>query len=196
MREDELATAVVDHYVAVHDDPEVRLEEPYDAEGRRGVVDAYVRLRTPERVDHVIELKGDAAVRHATGANEILRQYRRMERYFHADERHAIRPKLGRTEPGARFMLLFAPTPTCVHHVATHRSLYGSVDVAARVDDVPAVRTVAFLTGLDGDPADLGMVSVNGDARFGSEAFLGAVPPDSRLAESLRGVDDDLVEFP
>ncbi|OYR39688.1 hypothetical protein DJ82_09320 [Halorubrum sp. Ib24] len=196
MREDELATAVVDHYAAAHDDLEVRLEEPYDAEGRRGVVDAYVRLRTPERVDHVIELKGDAAVRRATGANEVLRQYRRMERYFHADERHAIRPKLGRTEPGARYLLCFAPTPTCVHHVATHRSLYGSVDVAARVDDVPAVRTVAFLTGLDGDPADLGMVSVNGDVPFGSAAFLDAVPRDSRLAESLRGVDDDLVEFP
>ena len=196
MREDELATAVVDHYTAVNDDPEVRLEEPYDADGRRGVVDAYVRLRTPERVDHVIELKADAAVRRATGANEVLRQYRRMERYFHADERHALRPKLGRTEPGARFLLLFAPTPTCVHHVATHRSLYGSVDVAARVGDVPAVRTVGFLTGLDGDPADLGMVSVNGDAPFGSEAFFGVVPPDSRLAESLRGVDDDLVEFP
>lgn len=196
MREDELATRVVDHYVAAHDDPEVRLEEPYDADGRRGVVDAYVRLQTPERVDRVIELKGDAAVRRATGANEVLRQYRRMERYFHADERHALRPKLGRTEPGARFLLLFAPTPTCVHHVATHRSLYGSVDAATRVDDVPAARTVAFLTGLDGDPTDLGMVSVNGDAPFGSEAFLNAVPPDSRLAESLRGVDDDLVEFP
>ena len=195
MREDELATRVVDHYAVAHDDPEVRLEEPYDADGRRGVVDVYVRLRTPERVDHAIELKADAAVRRATGANEVLRQYRRMERYFHADERHALRPKLGRTEPGARFLLLFAPTATCVHHVATHRSLYGSVDVAARVDDVPAVRTVAFLTGLDGDPADLGMVSVNGDVRFGSEAFLNAVPADSRLAESLRGVDDDLVEF-
>ena len=196
MREDELATVVVDHYAAVHDDPEVRLEEPYDADGRRGVVDAYVRLRTPERVDHVIELKGDAAVRRATGANEVLRQYRRMERYFHADDRHAIRPKLGRTEPGARYLLCFAPTPTCVHHVATHRSLYGSVDEAAQVDGVPAVRTVAFLTGLEGDPADLGMVSVNGEAEFGSEAFLDAVPPRSRLAESLRGVDDALVEFP
>ncbi|KKF40045.1 hypothetical protein FK85_23545 [Halorubrum saccharovorum] len=186
MREDELATRVVDHYGAVHDNPEIRLEEPYDAEGRRGVVDVYVRLRAPERVDHVIELKGDAAVRGATGANEILRQYRRMERYFHADASHALRPKLGRTEPGARYLLCFAPTPTCVYHVATHRSLYDSVDAAARVDDVPAVRTVAFLTGLDGDPADLGMVSVNGNASFGSEAFLNAVPDGSRLAESIR----------
>ncbi|WP_418284595.1 hypothetical protein [Halorubrum sp. DTA46] len=195
MREDELATRVVDHYAAVHDDPEIRLEEPYDAEGRRGIVDVYVRLRARHRVDHVIELKGDAAVRGATGANEILRQYRRMERYFHADSAHALRPKLGRTEPGARFLLCFAPTPTCVYHVATHRSLYGSVESAARVDDVPAVRTVAFLTGLDAHPRDLGMVSVNGDAPFGSPSFLNAVPDGSRLAESLRRVDDDLVEF-
>lgn len=195
MREDELATRVVDHYVAAHDDPEVRLEEPYDADGRRGVVDAYVRLQTPERVDRVIELKGDAAVRRATGANEVLRQYRRMERYFHADERHALRPKLGRAEPGARYLLCFAPTPTCVHHVAENRTLYGSVDPAARAGDVPAVRTVAFLTGLDGTPADLGLVSVNGEAEFGSEPFRRAVPEASRLAESLRGVDDDLIEF-
>ncbi|OYR84775.1 hypothetical protein DJ71_08410, partial [Halorubrum sp. E3] len=120
----------------------------------------------------------------------------RMERYFHADARHALRPKLGRTEPGARFLLCFAPTPTCVYHVATHRSLYGTVDQAGRVDDVPAVRTVAFLTGLDDDPADLGMVSVNGEVQFGSEPFRRAVPDDSRLAESLRGVDDGLIEFP
>jgi hypothetical protein len=195
MREDELATRVVDHYEAVHEDPEIRLEEPYDAAGRRGVVDVYVRLRTPARVEYVVELKADAAVRRATGANEVLRQYRRTERYFYADAAHAVRPRLGRTEPGARFLLAFAPTPTCVHHVATHRSLYGSVDEPTHAGDVPAVRTVGFLTGLDGDPAELGLVSVNGDAPLGSPAFVRAVPSGSRLAESLRAVDDDLVEF-
>jgi hypothetical protein len=194
MREDDLATCVVDYYAATNDDPEINLEEPYDADGRRGVVDVYVRCHTPERVDHVIELKSDAAVRAATGANEILRQYRRMERYFHADDRHAIRPKLGRTEPGARYLLCFAPTPTCVYHVATHRALYGSLDTAARVDDVPAVRTVGFLTGVDGASADLGVVSVNGDAPLGSGAFLRAVPDGSRLADSIRRVDDDVID--
>ena len=194
MREDALATRLVEHYEATAEDPAIRLEEPYDADGREGVVDLFVRTRTPEPVDRVIELKADAAVRRATGANEVLRQYRRMERYFHADASHALRPKLGRAEPGARYLLCFAPTPTCVYHVATHRSLYGSVDAAARVDDVPAVRTVAFLTGLDGDPADLGMASVNGDAPFGSAAFLSAVPEGSRLAESIRRVDDDVID--
>ena len=195
MREDALATRLVEHYEATGDASAVRLEEPYDADGREGVVDLFVRTRTPEPVDRVIELKADAAVRRATGANEILRQYRRMERYFHADDRHALRPKLGRTEPGARYLLCFAPTSTCVHHVATNRTLYGSVDPETHAGDVPAVRTVAFLTGLDGDPADLGLVSVNGDAEFGSAPFKRAVPDGSRLAESLRGVDDDLIEF-
>jgi len=196
MREDALATRLVEHYEATVDVPTIRLEEPYDADGREGVADLFVRTRTPEPVDRVVELKADAAVRRATGANELLRQYRRMERYFHADDRHALRPKLGRNEPGARYLLCFAPTPTCVHHVAVNRTLYGSVDPDARAGDVPAVRTVAFLTGLDGDPADLGLVSVNGEVRFGSESFLRAVPEGSRLAESLRGVDDDLVKLP
>lgn len=194
MREDDLATRIVDHYRAAHDDPEIGLEEPYDADGRRGIVDVYVRTRTPERVDHVIELKSDAAIRHATGANQVLRQYRRTERYFYGDERHAIRPKLSRSGPAVHFLLLFAPTPTCVHHVATHRSLYESVDVDARVGDVPAVRKVAFLIGLDGDPADLGFVSVNGDLSIGSPEFKNALPTDSRLAESVRRVDDDVIE--
>ena len=194
MREDELATRVVDHYAAAHENPAIQLEEPYDADGRRGIVDVYVRLHTPERVDHVVELKSDAAVRRATGANEVLRQYRRMERYFHADAAHAIRPKLQRTEPGARFLLCFAPTPTCVYHVATHRTLYASVDVAARVNDVPTLRTVAFLTGLDGDPKDIGLVSVNADAPFGSDAFFEAVPHGSQLADSLDRVDDVVID--
>jgi len=60
---------------------------------------------------------------------------------------------------------------------------------------VPAARKVAFLTGLDGDPSGLGFLSVNADAPFGSPAFINAVPEGSRLADSLRGVDDDLVEF-
>ncbi len=196
MREDELATRVVAHYETAHERPDVRLEEPYDAEGRQGVVDVYVRLRTPEPVDHVVELKSDSGVRRATGANEVLRQFRRMERYFHADSTHRLEPKLGRSGPGARYLLLFAPTPTCVYHVATNRTLYGSVDVAGAAGEVPTERTVAFLTGLDGDPEALGYLSVNGDAPFGSVAFHDAVPDGSRLAESLRRVDDDVIDPP
>ncbi|WP_058365284.1 hypothetical protein [Haloparvum sedimenti] len=185
MREDEMATALVDHYEALPEPAEVRLEEPYDAEGAHGVADAHVRARTPERVDYLVELKADAAVRHATGANEVLRQYRRMERYFYRDDDHAIRPTLGRTSPAVHLLLLFAPTPACVHHVAEHASLYASVERRGRVADVPAARKVAFLTGIDGPPEELGFLTVNGGVAFGTDAFREAVPEGSRLAETL-----------
>lgn len=190
MREDDLATRVVDHFEAIDPEAAVNLEEPYNHDGVRGVADVYVRTRTPEVVDYLVELKGDAAIRHATGANEILRQYRRMERYFYQDAAHNIRPKLNRDDVGVNLLLLFAPTPITVRHVANNRSLYASVDPAARVNNVPAARRVAFLSGLDGSPADLGFLSINGDVEFGSDAFLTAMPDESRLAETIRRMDD------
>jgi len=196
MREDDLATRVVDHFEATEPAATVSLEEPYDHDGARGVADVYVRTRTPEVVDYLVELKSDAAVRHATGANEILRQYRRMERYFYQDDAHAIRPKLNRDGVGVHLLLLFAPTPVTVRHVANHRSLYGSVDPEAGIESVPATRRVAFLTGLDGPPADLGFLAVNGDAEFGSDAFVRALPADSKLAETIRRMDDLDLERP
>lgn len=190
MREDDLATRVVDHFEATEPEASVHLEEPYDHDGVRGVADIYVRTRTPEVVDYLVELKSDAAIRHATGANEILRQFRRMERYFYQDAAHSIRPKLNRDAVGVHVLLLFAPTPIAVRHVADNRSLYGSVEPTARINNVPAVRRVAFLSGLDGPPADLGFLSINGDAEFGSEAFRRAIPDDTRLAETLGRMDD------
>ncbi|WP_411969057.1 hypothetical protein [Haloferax sp. YSSS75] len=186
MREDELATRVVEHFRAAFDDVEIHLEEPYDHYGNRGVADIYVRVRTPEPVDYLIELKADAAIRHATGANEILRQYRRMERYFYKDDEHDIRPKLARDGPGVHVFLLFAPTKRCVEHVHEHHALYESVDPEAVVEDVSASRKVAFLTNLDraGD-GELGFASVNGEVPFDSPAFADAIPADSRLATAM-----------
>ncbi|MFC7166698.1 hypothetical protein [Halospeciosus flavus] len=190
MREDDLATPVVEHFDAAYERATVHLEEPYDHYGNRGSVDVYARVRSPAPVDYLVELKADAAIRHVTGANEILRQYRKMERYFYQDDAHSLRTKLARDGPGAYFLLLFAPTTKCVEHVAEHASLYASVDPSADVDGVPAARKVAFLTNLD-DPERLGFLSVNGDVELGSAAFRQAVPDGSRLADALREADTD-----
>ncbi|MFC7205428.1 hypothetical protein ACFQJC_18100 [Haloferax namakaokahaiae] len=191
MREDELATRVVEHFRAAFEDVTVHLEEPYDHYGNRGVADVYVRVRTPEPVDYLIELKSDAAIRHATGANEILRQYRRMERYFYKDDEHRIDRKLGRDGPGVHVLLLFAPTAACVRHVRAHQALYESVETDATVEAVPASRKVAFLTKLDrASDGELGFLSVNGEVSFDSEAFLSAVPDGSRLADALADVSN------
>jgi hypothetical protein len=187
MREDELATAVVEHFEAAFDRPEIYLEEPYDHYGNRGVADVYVRTRPPGRVEYLAELKADPAVRMAAGANEILRQYRRMERYFYEDEAHDLRTRLGREGPGVHLLLLFAPTPRCVEHVFEHRRLYGSIDPDLTVDSVPAARKVAFLVNLEAaESGELGFLSVNDDVAIDSEAFREAVPDGSRLAEAFR----------
>ncbi|GGL63658.1 hypothetical protein [Halocalculus aciditolerans] len=186
MREDDLATRLVDHFDAAHPDAAVHLEEPYDHYGSRGVADVYVRVPPPTAVDYLVELKGDPAVRHATGANEILRQYRRMERYFYRDDAHTLEPRLSRDGPGAFVLLFFAPTEKCVRHVREHASLYASVDPDASVDGVPVTRKVAFLTGLDDAAAGgVNFLSVNAGARVGTDAFRRAVPDDTRLAAAL-----------
>jgi hypothetical protein len=190
MREDDLAAPVVEHFEAAFERSEIRLEEPYDHYGNRGVVDAYVRIRSPAPVDYLIELKSDPALRYVTGPNEILRQYRRMERYFYRDDEHDVRPKLARTGPGVHFLLLFAPTRRCVEHVREYRPLYESVDREASVNGVDARRTVAFLANLDrAGEGELGFCSVNGELAFGSPTFFEAVPADSDLASALRAAD-------
>ena len=190
MREDRLATAVVEHLEAAFEDPEIRLEEPYNHYGTRGVVDVYARTAPPERVTYLAELKADPAVRMAAGANEILRQYRRTERYFYRDDAHDLRSRLGRDGPGLHLLLLFAPTARCVEHVFEHRSLYASVDPDLSVDGVPAARKIAFLVNLDAAPeGGLGFLSVNGDIDVGSPTFRRAVPEGSRLADALDAAD-------
>lgn len=193
MREDELAAAVVEHFEAAFDDAEVRLEEPYNHYGTRGVVDVYARTAPPERVSYLAELKADPAVRMASGANEILRQYRRTERYFYRDDAHDLRTRLGRDGPGLHLLLLFAPTPDCVEHVFEHRSLYASIDPDLAVDGVPAVRKVAFLVNFDA-AADggLGFLSVNGDLDIGSATFREAIPNGSRLAGAIDEANIDV----
>jgi len=187
MREDELATAAVEHFEAAFEGPEIGLEEPYDHYGNRGSVDLYVRTKPPERIEYLVELKADPAVRMAGGANEILRQYRRMERYFYEDDAHDLRKRLGRDGPAVYLLLLFAPTARCVEHVHEHRRLYGSIDADVSIDGVPATRKVAFLTNLgDAAAGGLGFLSVNGGVEIGSAAFEDAVPDGSRLADALR----------
>lgn len=188
VREDRLAERIV-RWAEATTEPTVSLEEPYDHYGNRGQVDVYLEVPPPPPREHVIELKGDAAVRRATGANEILRQFRRAVRYFYRDETHHLRRRLGRTEPPVRFLLAFAPTVACVEHVARHATLYESVEASGPVEGVESTRRVAFLVGVDGDPEELRTISINEATGFGSEAFRDAIPAESRLAEAMETAD-------
>ena len=50
MREDALATRLVEHYEATAEPPPIRRSGPYDSDGRQGVLDLSVRTRTADPV--------------------------------------------------------------------------------------------------------------------------------------------------
>lgn len=61
-------------------DVEILPEAHYNHYGNRGVVDLYAIMGGWN--GHVYEIKSETAVRNATGANEVIRQFNRMREYF------------------------------------------------------------------------------------------------------------------
>jgi len=108
------------------DEVEVEAEAHYSHYGTRGVADLYVREIDIENgreylSDSLYEVKSGSAVRQATGANEIIRQYNKMRKTFYLDE--------SRDEPDdLHIELAFTIEPATVRHVAENFSLYASVD--------------------------------------------------------------------
>jgi len=97
-------------------DEEAEAEVHYNHYGDRGVVDAVV----PNELGLIVyEVKADAAIEAATGANEILRQYNRHREYFMKGSSY------GRTLPkSVHFMLAFAATPMAYEHVMDNYEMY------------------------------------------------------------------------
>lgn len=126
-REDELVNALV-RMAKSHamDRIEINPEAHYNNYGTRGVADLHVRnveeLRYGEKyIDRVYEVKSPAAVRSATGANEIIRQYNRMRENFYEHSKRK-RPKT------VDFELSFVLHPITVRHVAENLEMYSSAD--------------------------------------------------------------------
>jgi len=104
-KEDELVNALVQMAKGSgYDRVEVTPEAHYNNYGTRGVADLHIRrveqLRYGTKyTDVVYEVKSESAVRSATGANEIIRQYNRMRENFYEDDRRK-RPNTANFELG------------------------------------------------------------------------------------------------
>ena len=120
--ESELAASIAEN---MHDG-EWAFEVPYNHYGDRGVVDM-VQDTKPVEGDYntlrVFELKSDAAVREATGPNEILRQFNRHREYF--IEGTGYNPL---NYDRISFELTFTTTPFCMNHVKENWLMYESVE--------------------------------------------------------------------
>ncbi len=106
-------------------DVSVEPEAHYNYYGDRGVADLYVQktergpLQRDVRTDKIYEVKSAAALQESTGANDVLRQFNRMRRYFYEDERRSL-------PDDYVFELCFVIQPETVEHVAENLGLYSS----------------------------------------------------------------------
>lgn len=97
---------------------EIFPEAHYNYYGNRGVVDLYVV--TSGWDGHVYEIKSENAVRNATGANEIIRQFNRMREFFFEGS--------DKPRPTANlvFELCFTPTEYNARHIVDNADIYSA----------------------------------------------------------------------
>lgn len=114
--ESELTTTLLESYDDEERMEQLRVEEPYDHYGNRGVADLYT---DDGFAATVYELKSEAALNHVTGANEIVRQFNKLRKYFFQGTGFYPRDRV-------RFELCFVPTERTINHVRKYQSLYRS----------------------------------------------------------------------
>ena len=118
----------------LYDELQFHYEEHYNHYGTRGVADMYVQeFENSYRRDSLHEVKSDSAIRNATGANEILRQFKRMAKYFLAGSDFDYPPR-GSITPNAE--LTFVATEAAFEHVKENYQIYKSID--GETIDTPA----------------------------------------------------------
>ncbi|RJT05234.1 hypothetical protein [Halococcus sp. IIIV-5B] len=142
MNEDELTNALIRHHKRSERaarsrgerDVETKLypEEHYNHYGDRGVVDLY--QTTGRSSGHLYEVKSESAVRHATGANEIVRQFNRMRGHFYPGTDHPVPDEV-------HFELCFLPTALTARHLVENAEMYAQcvANDVSRLDEVDRV---------------------------------------------------------
>lgn len=120
--EDDLAKAIV-HYNQSRDRDIVDIIEPeahYDHYGWRGIPDLYIVFQRPNSLweQHLYEIKSEYAVKAATEANEIIRQFNQMRLwFFEDDERRVHEPRYDFEDVVLHFELVFIPTEYTILYI-------------------------------------------------------------------------------
>ena len=120
-KEDQLVNWLIES----HDGDGYEVEVPYNHYGDRGVVDLVLNdgpyTRSADMV-RAIEVKSPEAVKNSTGANEIIRQFKRQKKYFQKGSSY----KPGKYKVSHH--LVFVATPETRKHVEENREMYSSID--------------------------------------------------------------------
>lgn len=153
MHEDQLTNTLIESAKKTDDyyegpDVDCFPEAHYHHYGNRGSVDLYTYeygMRTPTK-GRVLEIKSESAVRHATGANEIIRQFNRMRRFFFDGSGHPVPNDI-------RFELCFLPTIYNMSHVLNNQAMYNAaVDHEHSMINEPDTKLHSSVTKENGGP--------------------------------------------
>ena len=127
MIEDRLTNALInksrpsDNHPVI-DGPEIYPEAHYHHYGNSGVADLYVYFNNsqggPKR-GHVFEIKSESAVRNATGANEIIRQFNQLREFFFLGSEYEVPNEID-------FELCFLPTQYNMNHILENEAMYAT----------------------------------------------------------------------
>lgn len=101
-----------------HKPLEIELESHYNHFGDRGAVDVYVERRT---IVQLYELKSEQALENSSGANEIIRQFNRMQDYYFKDESN------NNTTKDIEYILAFYPTGKTIQRLKDNLALYNNI---------------------------------------------------------------------
>lgn len=117
MKEDEVLMGVLDD--SNIEEKDVHLEQRYNHYGDRGAVDVVI-TDSAKKAAWVIEIKSDAAIKNASGANEIIRQFKKHKNCFFegTGKEHQAR------DDRKNFQLIFAATENCWDHLEENWPLY------------------------------------------------------------------------
>lgn len=205
-KEDKLVNSAIEYHKEDKTETQtldVTPEAPYNYYGNRGVADLFVRqaelvnnaiIKTKVNYDYLYEMKGGAAIRNATGANEIIRQFNRMRKYFYKDE--------NRTTPQtAHIELCFVIEPQTVEHVARNFQMYKSIaedDLCEEVKDPSSVLSAETVTfrrvGYSGGPLRFDLIDAATFNEFVSRCGE-KYGNDNVTVNCLLGVLEDVDEF-
>jgi hypothetical protein len=125
----------------------VEPEAHYNHYGDRGVADLYVE--TVEQAEtreyyhgHLYEVKSEHAVEQANGAGGIIRQFKRMKKYFFQDDSW-------RHPDTITYELVFLPTKRTLQHLTANKAMYQQLEDRSSYEDASSV----FMRAPDGDMA-------------------------------------------
>lgn len=135
--EDDLTRGLIQLYQDRDFNQIIEPEAHFNHYGNKGWPDLYAVFERPtERLieHHIIEVNSESAVKSATGANQIVRQFKTMLKYFFKDEQNIADIPTNDWEMVFVFELTFIPTEYNILHIFDNIQIYHEVFKSGKMD--------------------------------------------------------------